>query len=84
MNKAQPSKNPKIAVIGLGYMGLPLARLFAAKYPVIGFDINQKRVEDYRTEAHHEFLNLDLEQLKTDKAVVYDAKERLEKANKYL
>ena len=33
-----------IAVIGLGYVGLPLARLFATKYPVIGFDINQKRI----------------------------------------
>ncbi len=36
----------KIAVIGLGYVGLPLARLFATQYPVIGFDINQKRVDD--------------------------------------
>ena len=35
----------KIAVIGLGYVGLPLARLFATKYAVIGFDINQKRVD---------------------------------------
>lgn len=35
----------KIAVIGLGYVGLPLARLFATKYPVIGFDINQGRIE---------------------------------------
>ena len=36
----------KIAVIGLGYVGLPLARLFATKYPVVGFDINQKRIGD--------------------------------------
>src|SRR5690606_5005519 len=35
----------KIAVIGLGYVGLPLARLFATKYPVVGFDINRSRVE---------------------------------------
>lgn len=34
----------KIGIIGLGYVGLPLARLFATKYPVIGFDINTKRV----------------------------------------
>ncbi|MDY3317571.1 nucleotide sugar dehydrogenase [Riemerella anatipestifer] len=34
----------KIAIIGLGYVGLPLARLFATKYPVVGFDINQERV----------------------------------------
>ena len=36
----------RIAVIGLGYVGLPLARLFATKYPVIGFDVNQKRVNE--------------------------------------
>ena len=36
----------KIAVIGLGYVGLPLARLFATKYPVVGFDINQKRISE--------------------------------------
>ena len=38
-------ENNKIAVIGLGYVGLPLARLFATKYPVIGFDINHQRIE---------------------------------------
>ncbi|MCB0442459.1 MAG: nucleotide sugar dehydrogenase [Flavobacterium sp.] len=38
--------NTKIAVIGLGYVGLPLARLFATKYPVVGFDINQQRVRE--------------------------------------
>jgi UDP-N-acetyl-D-glucosamine/UDP-N-acetyl-D-galactosamine dehydrogenase len=37
---------PKIAVIGLGYVGLPLARLFATKYPVVGFDINQNRINE--------------------------------------
>ena len=36
----------KIAIIGLGYVGLPLARLFATKYPVIGFDINEKRIKE--------------------------------------
>lgn len=38
--------NTKIAVIGLGYVGLPLARLFATKYSVVGFDINQSRVDE--------------------------------------
>lgn len=37
-------KKDKIAVIGLGYVGLPLARLFATKYAVVGFDINEKRI----------------------------------------
>lgn len=39
-------KEIKIAVIGLGYVGLPLARLFATKYAVVGFDINQQRVNE--------------------------------------
>jgi UDP-N-acetyl-D-galactosamine dehydrogenase len=34
----------KIAIIGLGYVGLPLARLFATKYQVVGFDINLQRI----------------------------------------
>lgn len=38
--------NIKIAIIGLGYVGLPLARLFATKFPVIGFDINQSRIAE--------------------------------------
>ncbi|WP_317125812.1 nucleotide sugar dehydrogenase [Chryseobacterium elymi] len=42
-------KQYKIAVIGLGYVGLPLARLFATQYPVVGFDINQKRIEELNT-----------------------------------
>lgn len=37
--------NTKIAVIGLGYVGLPLARLFSSRYPTIGFDMNQSRVD---------------------------------------
>ncbi len=37
---------PRIAIIGLGYVGLPLARLFATKYAVVGFDINKERVAE--------------------------------------
>ena len=36
----------KIAIIGLGYVGLPLARLFATKYSVVGFDINSSRIAE--------------------------------------
>lgn len=39
------NKDIRICVIGLGYVGLPLARLFSTKYPTIGFDMNQKRVD---------------------------------------
>tara|TARA_B110000116_G_scaffold87356_1_gene76008 strand:+ start:10 stop:1293 length:1284 start_codon:yes stop_codon:yes gene_type:complete len=42
------SENIKIAVIGLGYVGLPLAVEFAKKYTVVGFDINQERVEELK------------------------------------
>ena len=37
-------KSIKICVVGLGYVGLPLARLFSTKYPTVGFDMNQARV----------------------------------------
>ncbi len=52
----------KIAIIGLGYVGLPLAVAFAEKYPVIGFDINQGRVNqlmgghDFTLEVSDELL----------------------------
>ncbi len=48
----------KIAVIGLGYVGLPLARLFATKYPVIGFDINQSRISELK-KGHDSTLEVD-------------------------
>ncbi|KMQ70413.1 nucleotide sugar dehydrogenase [Chryseobacterium koreense] len=41
-------KEHKIAIIGLGYVGLPLARLFATRYPVVGFDINENRIAELR------------------------------------
>lgn len=36
----------KVAVIGLGYVGLPLARLFATRYPVVGFDVKKDRIAE--------------------------------------
>lgn len=42
------NKEYKIEVIGLGYVGLPLATLFASKYPVVGYDINQKRINELK------------------------------------
>ena len=38
------NKDIRIAVIGLGYVGLPLARLFSTKYPTVGYDLNRERV----------------------------------------
>lgn len=45
MNKIMKKNNIKIGVIGLGYVGLPLARLFSTKFKTIGFDMNQSRVD---------------------------------------
>lgn len=46
MQENHNENKPKIAIIGLGYVGLPLARLFATKYPVVGFDINEGRIQE--------------------------------------
>lgn len=56
--------NHKITVIGLGYVGLPLARLFAEKYPVVGFDINQERVEKLN-QGHDDTLEVSDELLQS-------------------
>ena len=39
-------KNKKISVVGLGYVGLPLAVEFAKKYPTVGYDINKSRINE--------------------------------------
>lgn len=54
----------KIGVIGLGYVGLPLARLFATKFPVIGFDINEHRVKELNN-GHDATLEVEDDLLKT-------------------
>ena len=41
-------KKEKISVIGLGYVGLPLAIEFAKKYDVVGYDINEEKLDMYR------------------------------------
>lgn len=51
-------ENIKIAIIGLGYVGLPLARLFATKYPVIGFDAKAARIEELMS-GHDSTLEVD-------------------------
>ena len=53
----------KIAIIGLGYVGLPLARLFATQYAVVGFDINQNRVNELNA-GHDDTLEVSTELLK--------------------
>ena len=56
-------QNPTIAIIGLGYVGLPLAAAFAEKYKVIGFDINKARIQELEKGIDHT-LELSSEELK--------------------
>lgn len=42
------NENKKITIVGLGYVGLPLALAFSKKYPVVGYDINNSRIEDLK------------------------------------
>ena len=53
----------KIAVIGLGYVGLPLAHAFSTKYPVVGFDIAEWRIDELR-KGYDRTLELSEEQVK--------------------
>ena len=52
------NKDTKIAVIGLGYVGLPLARLFSTKFPTVGYDLNSQRVKSLM-EGHDSTLEVD-------------------------
>jgi len=62
--------NNKIAIIGLGYVGLPLARLFATKYPVIGFDINLKRINSLKKGID---TTLEVDELNLKKIIVKES-----------
>ena len=57
-------RKDKIAIIGLGYVGLPLARLFATKYSVVGFDINTNRISELMS-GNDSTLEVDNETLKS-------------------
>lgn len=62
----------KIAVIGLGYVGLPLAVEFGKKVPVIGFDIHQKRIEELQSGQDHT-LEVSPEELQQATQLSYSA-----------
>ncbi|WP_180000008.1 Vi polysaccharide biosynthesis UDP-N-acetylglucosamine C-6 dehydrogenase TviB [Acinetobacter sp. YH12239] len=64
--------NLKIAVIGLGYVGLPLAVEFGKKVPVVGFDIYQKRIDELRNGQDHT-LEVSPEELKQANQLSYSA-----------
>jgi UDP-N-acetyl-D-galactosamine dehydrogenase len=62
LNKIE-NKQHIIGIIGLGYVGLPLALEFGKKYKVIGFDINTKRVEELK-KGEDKTLEVEAEELK--------------------
>ncbi|RZF51143.1 Vi polysaccharide biosynthesis UDP-N-acetylglucosamine C-6 dehydrogenase TviB [Acinetobacter halotolerans] len=62
----------KIAIIGLGYVGLPLAVEFGKKFPVVGFDIHQKRVDELKSGQDHT-LEVSPEELKQAEHLTYTA-----------
>src|SRR5690606_37793811 len=62
----------KIAVIGLGYVGLPLAVEFGKKLPVVGFDIQQKRIQELQSGQDHT-LEVSPEELKQATQLTYSA-----------
>ena len=56
------ASNPTLCIIGLGYVGLPLAVEFGKKITTIGFDINQRRIDELRRGIDHT-LELDTAEL---------------------
>ena len=83
---------PKIAIIGLGYVGLPLARLFATKYAVVGFDINKSRIielmygTDATLEVSDEVLQSVLKEENSEELGLYcsDTIEEIKNCNYYI
>jgi len=55
---------PRICVIGLGYVGLPLARLFSTKYKTVGFELSQSRVDELMS-GHDSTLEVEDELLQS-------------------
>ena len=84
--------NTRIAVIGLGYVGLPLALEFAKQYPVIGFDINATRVAELMGGSDHtleveskELTNVLVNQVPDEKGLFCSANESdISGANMYI
>lgn len=83
-------KQPCISIIGLGYVGLPLAVAFAKKYKVIGFDINTKRIEelnnghDHTLEVEDDLLQSVLKQNDDTGLVITDDKNVLSQADVHI
>jgi UDP-N-acetyl-D-galactosamine dehydrogenase len=83
-------QNPTIAIIGLGYVGLPLAAAFADKYSVIGFDINTARIQqlqqgiDTTLELSSEALKKALQQTENTGLTVTDDASKMTDATVFI
>lgn len=77
------SHNNQMAVIGLGYVGLPVAVAFAAQFPVIGFDIDPMRVQDLKKGIDHTNA-FSAEQLKQPNLIFTSQKEALREAQFFI
>ena len=78
--------NHKIGIIGLGYVGLPLAIEFSKKHETIGFDLNQKRIEELN-KGVDSTKEANLEELKTqlvNKLTLVDDLEKIKACNIYI
>lgn len=64
MDNNSSNFNPRICVIGLGYVGLPLARLFSTKYQTVGFELSQSRVDELMS-GHDSTLEVEDELLQS-------------------
>ena len=62
-------KSIKIAVIGLGYVGLPLAVEFSKKYAVVGFDLKSQRIEDLKEQLAKQEIELTKKNDEADKLI---------------
>ncbi|WP_279391968.1 Vi polysaccharide biosynthesis UDP-N-acetylglucosamine C-6 dehydrogenase TviB [Vibrio splendidus] len=77
-------ENTKVAIIGLGYVGLPLAVEFGKKMPTLGFDINQSRVDELKSGSDFT-LECSEEELKEAEFLTYTADlNKLKEANVYI
>ncbi|WP_338792970.1 nucleotide sugar dehydrogenase [Bernardetia sp. Wsw4-3y2] len=74
----------KLAIIGLGYVGLPLAVEFGKKYTTIGFDINKKRIDELK-KGYDRTLEVNTEELKESHQLSFTASvEKLKEATIYI
>ena len=77
------SKKSKLAVIGLGYVGMPIAVQFAKKIDVIGFDVNSKKINEYK-KGHDVTNEVGDDELKKTKLVFTDQESHLKNVNFYI